>query len=105
MPFFTTVRGKQNHADPQAALELHNSIVAELRQRNEPLGGSGHRVFVNVQDPMEFLALDTWESMEGLQQAFGNPDSVAKMGSMFDGQPEATIWSPRDGWTRFGPSA
>ena len=105
MPFFTTVRGKLNHDDPRAALELHNAIVAELRQRNEPLGGVGHRTFVNVQDPMEFLALDTWETMEGLQQAFGNPDTQQRMGSMFDGPPEVSIWSPRDGWTKFGPSA
>jgi hypothetical protein len=105
MPFFTTVRGRLNHTDPQAALQLHNDIVAELRRRNEPLGGVGHRVFVNVQEPLEFLALDMWETMEGLQQAFGNPDTVARMGSMFDGAPEVSIWSPRDGWTSFGPSA
>jgi quinol monooxygenase YgiN len=101
MSFYTTVRGKLKVADPQAALELHNAIVGGLRPRNEPLGGVGHRVFANVQDPMEFLALDTWDSMEGLQQAFGDPDTQAQMGSMFDGPPEVTIWAPREGWTAF----
>ena len=105
MPIFTTVRGRLNHADPNAAMELHNSIVADLRPRNQPLGGVGHRVFGNVQDPLEILARDTWETMEGLQQAFGNPDTQARMGSMFDGPPEVAIWSRRDGWTKFGPSA
>ena len=105
MPFFTTVRGRLNRTDPNAAMELHNAIVADLRQVNEPLGGVGHRVFTNVQDPMEFLALDTWESIEGLQQAFGNPETQARIGSMFDGAPQVTIWTPREGWTKFGPSA
>lgn len=101
MPFYTTVRGRLNRADPQAAMELHNGIVGRLTPRNKPLGGVGHRVFENVQDPMEFLAMDTWETMEGLQQAFANPDTQAQMGSMFDGPPQVTIWSPREGWTTF----
>jgi hypothetical protein len=101
MPFYTIVRGRLNRADPASALELHNAIVAGLRPRNEPLGGVGHRVFANVGDPQEFLAMDTWATMEGLQEAFGNPDTQAQMGSMFDGPPDVTIWSPREGWTAF----
>lgn len=101
MPVYTTVRGRLKDADPQAAMEAHNSIVAQLRSRNAELGGTGHRVFANVQDPGEFLAMDTWESMEGLQQAFGDPATQQTIGSMFEGQPEVTIWSPREGWTAF----
>jgi quinol monooxygenase YgiN len=101
MPFYTTVRGRLRDADPQAAMEAHNTVVGRLRPHNEPLGGVGHRVFANVQDPQEFLAMDTWESMEGLQQAMGDPDVQSAIGSLFDGQPEVTIWSPREGWTTF----
>lgn len=101
MPYYTTVRARLKDADPEAAREAHNAVVARLRPGNTELGGVGHRVFANVQDPQEFLALDTWESMEGLQQAFGNPDTQREIGSLFDGQPEVTIWSPRDGWTAF----
>jgi hypothetical protein len=101
MPFYTTVRGRLSNADPKTAMEVHNGIVARVTPRNEQLGATGHRVFANVQDPMEFLALDTWENVEGLQQAFGNPDTQAEIGSMFDGAPEVTIWSPREGWTAF----
>jgi hypothetical protein len=77
------------------------TVVARLRPKNTPHGGVGHRVFANVQDPQEFLALDTWETVEGLQQAFGDPETQREIGSLFDGQPEVTIWSPRDGWTTF----
>ena len=101
MPFYTTVRGRLNNTDPQKAMEVHNGIVARVTPVNEKLGATGHRVYVNVQDPMEFLAMDTWESLEGLQQAFGNPDTRAEIGSMFDGEPQVTIWAPREGWTAF----
>ena len=105
MPFYTTVRGRLNNTDPQKALELHNAIVARVTPRNEPLGAFGHRVFVNVQDPMEFLAMDSWQTVEGIQQAFSNPETAADIGSMFDGPPQVTIWTPREGWTKFGPGA
>ena len=101
MPFYTTVRGRLNNADPNAAMEVHNGIVARVTPKNTPLGATGHRVFANVQDPMEFMAMDTWENLDGLQQAFGDPDTQAEIGSMFDGQPQVTIWAPREGWTTF----
>ena len=101
MPFYTTVRGRLKTSDPQAAMDLHNGIVGRLQPKNEQLGATGHRVFANVQDPTEFMAMDTWETMEGLQQAMGNPDTQAEIGSMFDGPPDVSIWSPREGWTTF----
>ena len=101
MPFYTTVRGRLNNADPHTALEVHNGIVARLTPRNAQLGATGHRVFANVQDPQEFLAMDTWETMEGLQAAMGSPETQAEIGSMFDGPPDVAIWSPREGWTTF----
>jgi len=101
MPFYTTVRGRLKDADQDAAREAHNAIVERLRARNAELGGVGHRAFANVQDPQEFLAMDTWESIEGLQQAMGDPDTQREIGSLFDGQPDVAIWSPREGWTSF----
>ena len=101
MPFYTTVRGRLKDADAQSAMEAHNAVVARVRRKNEPLGGVGHRVFANVQDAQVFLAMDTWESIEGLQQAMGDPEVQSAIGSLFDGQPEVAIWSPREGWTTF----
>jgi quinol monooxygenase YgiN len=101
MPVYTTVRARLKDADPAAAMEAHNAVVAALIPRTQAAGGTGHRVFANVQDPQEFLAMDTWESIEGMQSAFGDPDTQSKIGSLFDGPPDVTIWSPRDGWTTF----
>jgi hypothetical protein len=101
MPFYTTVRARLKDADPGTAQQNHNATVARLRGQNEKYGGTGHRVFANVQDPQEFLAMDTWETMEGLQTAFGDPQTQQEIGSLFDGPPEVKIWAPREGWTTF----
>jgi len=101
MPFYTTVRARLKDADQRAAMEAHNAVVARLQPRNAELGGVGHRVYANVEDPREFLAMDTWESMEGLQQAFGDPETQREIGSLFEGPPQVTIWSVREGWTAF----
>jgi len=101
MPFITTVRGRLQNADPTAAREQHNAIVASLRPRGEPLGATTHMVFANAQDPQEFLAVDGWDSIEGLQSFMGDPSVQAEMGGMFDGPPQVTVWSTREDWTTF----
>jgi quinol monooxygenase YgiN len=101
MAYITTVRGRLLHDDVVAAMEQHNGIVARVRQRGEPLGNIAHTVYANAQDPREFLAIDTWNSIEGLQAMMGDPSVQAELGSMFDGMPEVTVWAAREGWTAF----
>ena len=98
--FITTVRAKLRDADPAAAQEAHNGIVARLRPQLEPKGGSSHMVFANAQDPREFLAIDRWDSEEGLA-ALQDPAIQAEIGSLFDGPPQVTVWAPREGWTAY----
>ena len=98
--FITTVRAKLRDADPAAAQEAHNGIVGRLRPQLEPKGGSSHMVFANAQDPREFLAIDRWDSEEGLA-ALQDPAIQAEIASLFDGPPQVTVWAPRDGWTAY----
>ena len=101
MGYITTVRGRLLKEDPAGAMEQHNGIVARVRPRGEPLGAAGHMVFGNAQDPREFLAIDRWNSIEGLQTFMSDPSVQAELGSMFDGQPQVTVWAEREGWTSF----
>jgi hypothetical protein len=101
MAYITTVRARLLKDDPQAAMEQHNAIVGRLRPRGEPLGAAGHMVFANAQDPREFLAIDRWDNIEGLQSFMGDPSVQADLGSMFDGQPQVTVWAEREGWSSF----
>jgi quinol monooxygenase YgiN len=101
MPFHTTVRGRLRDADPDAAREAHNGVVARIRPRTTSHGGVGHRVYAAVDDPREFLAFDTWESVEGIQAAFGDEAIQKEIGGLFESPPEVRIWTPREGWTAF----
>jgi hypothetical protein len=101
MPFITTVRARLKDADPRAALAAHNRVVASLIDVTQANGGVGHRAYANAEDPRDFLGLDTWESMEGMQKAFGDIKTQTAIGGLFDGPPEIKVWSLRDGWTTF----
>ena len=98
MAWITTVRARLRDEDQQQAKERHNGIVDRLRPKGEPLGGSGHMVFANAQDPREFLAVDRWDSAEGMQQFMGDPAVQGEIGSLFDGPPQVTVWQEREGW-------
>jgi quinol monooxygenase YgiN len=98
--FATTVRARLKNEDPEEAKAIHNAIVAKLRPMLEPKGGTSHMVFANAHDPREFLAIDRWDSEEGLA-ALQDPAIQAEIGSMFDGPPQVTVWAVRDGWTAY----
>ncbi|MCI0347275.1 MAG: hypothetical protein L0221_17825 [Chloroflexi bacterium] len=101
MQFITTVRARLRDADPEAAMATHNGILGRLRPIGDSLGSTGHRVYANAQDPQEFLAIDSWSTIEGLQQFMGDPKVQAEIGGMFEGPPDVTVWAVRDGWTAY----
>ncbi|MEZ0241133.1 MAG: putative quinol monooxygenase [Chloroflexota bacterium] len=100
MHYITTVRARLKDEDPEAAQERHNGIVARLRPQLEPKGGTSHMVFANSEDPREFLAVDRWDSMEGLA-ALQDPAVQGEIGSLFDGPPQVTVWAVREGWSAY----
>jgi quinol monooxygenase YgiN len=99
--YITIVRGRLKDADKDAAADAHNAIVDELRPRSEPLGSVGHQAYVDPQDPGGFVAIDRWSNVEGLQQFLGDPTVQARLGSMFDGQPDVMVLAEREGWRAF----
>jgi quinol monooxygenase YgiN len=97
----TKVQGRLATSDQQAAMEHHNRIVDALIPRTRELGGTGHHVYANVADPMQFLAIDDWDSVESLSKFLSDPSVQAEIGGMFDGPPDVSIWVPREGWRTF----
>lgn len=101
MQYITIVRGRLNR-EPNAARDLHNSIVDSVRPRSEPKGSVGHQAYADVQDPMSFVAVDRWSNLEGLMEFIGDPSVQQELGSMFEGAPDVTILAERDeGWRSF----
>jgi quinol monooxygenase YgiN len=99
MNYITVVRGTLK-GSPAEAQKGHDATVEQLSAMTRPMGAVGHRPHLNPQNPKEFLAIDTWNNLEGLQNFMSNPDVASQLGSLFEGQPDISIWAESD-WASF----
>jgi len=99
MNYITVVRGKLK-GNPQDARAAHDATVDQLSAMTRPMGAVGHRPHLNPKDPTEFLAIDTWNNLEGLQKFMGDPKVAEAFGALFDGMPDISIWAESD-WASF----
>ena len=100
MEYVSIVRAKLRGADAQAAQKMHDATVEQLSALTRPMGATGHRAYLNPQKPMEFLAIDRWNNMEGLQKFMGDPKVAEAFGALFEGQPDISVWAESD-WASF----
>jgi hypothetical protein len=100
MNYITVVRGKLKTADLAEAQSVHDGIVARLSEMTRPLGAIGHQPHLNPQSPGEFLAIDTWSNLAGLQQFMSDPAVAAELGAMFASPPDVSVWAEA-GWAAF----
>jgi len=100
MKYITVVRGQLKSASQQEAQAIHDAILEQLPAVGRPLGAIGHMPYLNPQNPKEFLAIDTWSNLEGLQKFMSDPKVGEAFGNLFDGTPDVTIWG-ESGWSSF----
>jgi quinol monooxygenase YgiN len=102
MKYIVTVRGKLKGAGSEADQAGHNATVDRLSPISKSLGALGHQAYLNPQNPGEFLAVDTWDSMEGLQKFMADAANPgAAIAALFEGQPDITVWGEAEGWRAF----
>jgi quinol monooxygenase YgiN len=99
MNYITVVRGKLK-GDSKDAKAAHDATVDKLSAMTRPMGAIGHKPHLNAQDPTQFLAIDTWNNLEGLQKFMGDPQVAAAFGALFEGMPDISIWAESD-WASF----
>ncbi len=90
MKYITVVRAKLK--DPANAQAAHDATVRLLSPMTRPVGALHHNPFLNPQNSSEFLAIDTWDNIEGLQKFMANPQVLTEFGKLFDGMPEISVW-------------
>ena len=108
--YLLSIRGKLKPATLEAAREIHNATagapanVAAARA----LGDVSHMVYVPA-DPHsngaghngtgagEFLILDVWNSLEGLNQFFANEHVQAQAAQIFT-ERDPVVWAPAPGF-------
>ncbi|HLF82323.1 MAG TPA: hypothetical protein VI410_11180 [Anaerolineales bacterium] len=99
MRYIVTVRGKLK-GSKAAAQKVHDATVAAISPKGRSMGSTAHQPFLNTQDEGEFLAVDSWDNLEGIQQLFSDPNLAAEFAKLFEGQPEVTIWA-QSGWMEY----
>jgi quinol monooxygenase YgiN len=99
MRYIVAVRGILKGGVEQAG-KAHDAIVAKVSPMGRPMGNTSHQPYLNVQNGNEFFAIDVWDNMEGIQKLYNNPDLAAEFATMFESQPEVTIWVD-SGWFQF----
>ena len=99
MKYIVVVRGKLKGSAVDAG-KAHDEIVSKVSPLGKSLGNSSHQAYLNVQNGEEFLAVDFWDNMEGIQKLYNDPNLAAEFAKMFAGEPEVTIWSD-SGWLQF----
>ncbi len=99
MKYITVVRGKLKGSQKEARL-AHDATVEKLSAMTRPMGAIGHQPYLNPQNPMEFLAVDTWNNLEGLQKFMSDPNVAAEFGKLFEGMPDISVWG-ESGWASF----
>ncbi len=100
MTYITVVRGKLSAASAEEAQRMHDGTVEQLSAMTRPMGATGHQAFLNPQDTMEFLAIDRWNNLEGLQKFMSDPKVAESFGKLFEGMPDISIWAD-SGWASF----
>ncbi|HLF73930.1 MAG TPA: hypothetical protein VI524_06270 [Anaerolineales bacterium] len=99
MNYVTIVRGKLK-GSPQEAQMAHDATVEKLSAMTRPMGAIGHKAHLNPQNPSEFMAIDRWNNLEGLQKFMGDPQVAEAFGALFDGMPDISVWAESD-WASF----
>ncbi len=64
------------------------------------MGAIHHSPHLNPKDPNEFLAIDTWNNLEGLQKFMDDPKVAEAFGALFDGMQDISVWAEPD-WASF----
>jgi quinol monooxygenase YgiN len=83
-----------------AAKQLHDQVTAATREQALAAGDISHLVFLNPNDPNDFLGIDVWRSAEAAQAFAANPQIGEFFGNLFDGPPEISFWMP-SGWNEW----
>ena len=108
--YLLTIRGTLAPDTLEAARQIHNQTAGDPAgvAAAKSLGDVSHNVFVPVQHKGheqtkgagEFLILDLWTSIEGLNTFFAD-EHVQQGGSMIFSQRDPVVWHPAEGFTSY----
>jgi hypothetical protein len=97
MNYIVIVRGRLKSADEKQSRKTHDSTVKMIGPQGRSMGNIGHHAYLDPKDRREFLAIDTWDNLEGPQKLLQDPSLAAEFGKLFEGLPDVTVLED-SGW-------
>jgi quinol monooxygenase YgiN len=86
----------------EEAMALHNQIVASNMNAAHLAGDLSHEVFFMLTPPgtpesLEFLAVDVWNNVEGMNAYYQNPAFASGVQQLFTTAPTISVWTQTTG--------
>jgi heme-degrading monooxygenase HmoA len=88
---FVVVRGRLAEA-PDDAQELHDQLAGGGEEAATMLGDVAHVVWLGVEDPQEYFAVDVWTSGDAIEMFYANEDLQAGFGMLFEAPPVLAVY-------------
>jgi len=104
-PYLLAIRGALAPTTLEAARAVHNETAGAPAnvEAARTMGDLSHMVYVPVQsgsEAREFLILDLWNSLEGLNGFFENPQVQHQAGLIFT-ERDPVVWMPASGFASY----
>ena len=91
MNYIVIVRGTLKSANEKQSRKTHDATVDMIEPKGRSMGNIGHKACLDSKNRRQFLAIDTWNNLEGPQKLLQDPALAAEFGKLFEGMPEVTI--------------
>ncbi|MBK8256078.1 MAG: hypothetical protein IPK82_25845 [Polyangiaceae bacterium] len=100
------VRGTLFTTDMTEAQTQHDMLASGGESAAKAAGDVAHHVFLGTAllgtQENQFLAMDRWTSVDGMQTFYSNPDFQAAFGALFSGPPMLETFERQPEWHTWG---
>jgi quinol monooxygenase YgiN len=93
---FVVVRGRLAGSDAAAAQAAHDEVAAGGEETVRAAGDLAHVVFIDPDDPFEFMAIDVWGAGAPIEAVYGDPGFQQAFGSLFAAPPSLQVFRATD---------
>lgn len=87
------VRGRLAGDDADAARQAHDALASAGEEASVAAGDVAHVVFLDPNDPLEFIAVDVWSSPDNLEAVYTDPAFATGFGDLFAEPPSITVFA------------
>jgi quinol monooxygenase YgiN len=104
--YLLSIRGTLAASTLEGSRRVHNQTAGapENIAVAQSLGDISHMVYVPLEKPKkgagEFLIMDVWNNLEGLNQFFANPTVQEQAGQIFTSR-DPVVWTPAEGFVSY----